>query len=68
MQVNKKIINLLTPKEAANILRLNVRTFYKMVHTEKIHHFRVGRKMLFKNIDIENFLNQKSSNSHPNEK
>jgi excisionase family DNA binding protein len=49
----------MTVQEAAEYLRLKVSTIYHYVHHNKIAHYKLGSRVLFKQEDLDNYLDLK---------
>jgi excisionase family DNA binding protein len=47
---------LLKPQEAADILRIDVKTVYAMAKKGELHPFRVSQSLRFDSADIEDYL------------
>ncbi len=53
-----KKTKLLTTAEVANILRISIITLYRKAKNQEIKCYKLGRKILFEEDDIERYLRE----------
>jgi excisionase family DNA binding protein len=53
----------LTVNEAAEMIRVNPMSIYNLVRQKKIPHFKIGRKILFRRLSLEAWLQEMEQQS-----
>jgi excisionase family DNA binding protein len=48
----------LTPKEAADYLRVSKETIYRLARSKKIKSYKPSRKIVFKESDLDKYIEQ----------